>query len=245
VTSRRLGVEVLLVLGLSLGESAVRSVISLVGKLTAEGRLAEQSAALNAAQTPRPYLDLAYQLEGILFALVPVALVLWLLGSSGAGAGHRMGLDRSRWRGDLAWGVGLAAAVGLPGLVWYLVGRLLGVTAEVVPAPELVRWWTIPVLLLAAVKNGLLEEVVVVGYLVTRLRDLRWPAVAALVASSLLRGSYHLYQGFGPFLGNVAMGVLFAAWFLRTRRVVPLVVAHTLIDVVAFVGYLVLGPLGS
>ena len=33
------------------------------------------------------------------------------------------------------------------------------------------------------------------------------------------------------------MGVVFGLFYLRYRRVMPLVVAHTLLDVVAFVGY--------
>ena len=41
-------------------------------------------------------------------------------------------------------------------------------------------------------------------------------------------------------IGNVVMGVVFALVWRRTRRVAPLVVAHTLIDVVAFLGYAVL-----
>ena len=53
----------------------------------------------------------------------------------------------------------------------------------------------------------------------------------------MLRGSYHLYQGFGPFLGNAVMGVVFAEWFRRRGRVMPLIVAHTILDVVSFVGY--------
>lgn len=61
-----------------------------------------------------------------------------------------------------------------------------------------------------------------------------------VAASALVRGAYHLYQGFGPFLGNVVMGVVFAEYYRRRRRTTPLVVAHTLIDVVAFVGYALL-----
>ena len=34
-------------------------------------------------------------------------------------------------------------------------------------------WWTIPMLLFAAMQNALLEEVIAVGYLMERLRDLR------------------------------------------------------------------------
>ncbi len=33
------------------------------------------------------------------------------------------------------------------------------------------------------------------------------------------------------------MGLLFGWFFLRTRRVMPLIVAHTILDVVSFVGY--------
>ena len=60
------------------------------------------------------------------------------------------------------------------------------------------------------------------------------------MASAVLRGSYHLYQGPGMAIGNVAMGVLFAWYYLVPswgKRVMPLVIAHTLIDITAFVGY--------
>ena len=62
--------------------------------------------------------------------------------------------------------------------------------------------------------------------------------VAAVGASALLRGSYHLYQGWGGFLGNAAMGVLFGFVFTRTRRAWPIVIAHFLLDVAAGLGYL-------
>jgi hypothetical protein len=78
--------------------------------------------------------------------------------------------------------------------------------------------------------------VIAVGYLMTRLEALGWPGWAQTGVSAVLRGSYHLYQGIGPFLGNALMGVVFAEWFRRKRRVMPLVVAHTILDVVAFVG---------
>jgi membrane protease YdiL (CAAX protease family) len=61
-----------------------------------------------------------------------------------------------------------------------------------------------------------------------------------VAASAVLRGSYHLYQGFGGFIGNAVMGVVFAFFFRRTGRVMPLVVAHTILDVVAYLGYALL-----
>jgi membrane protease YdiL (CAAX protease family) len=241
VGRRRVGTEIWIVLGLSLGQSAIYATINLAGKLTSGTPLAQQSATVNAPQSPRPYLDLGYQLAGILFTLIPVALVLFLLSPNGRDAIRRIGLDLRRPARDLATGALLAAVIGLPGLGFYLIGRHLGITVNVVPTALSNYWWTVPILLLQALKNALIEEVVVVGYLITRLRSLGWPAWAIIGASSVLRGSYHLYQGFGPFLGNAVMGVVFGEWFRRRGRVMPMVVAHTLLDIVAFVGYQYLG----
>ena len=41
------------------------------------------------------------------------------------------------------------------------------------------------------------------------------------------------------------MGLLFGYLFTKTKRVMPLVIAHTLIDVFAFVGYALLKDLVS
>ena len=80
----------------------------------------------------------------------------------------------------------------------------------------------------------------------TRLRQLRRAAPSSpWWPSSLLRGAYHLYQGFGAGLGNIVMGLVFGYVWQRTGRLWPLIVAHGLIDAVAFVGYaLAAGHLG-
>lgn len=235
---RRFGAEIWIVLGLSLGQSAVYAVVSLVIKLTS-GPLRSSTATLNASRSDRSWLDLTLQLLSIGFALVPVALALYLLSlDQDSPVRHKLGLDRTRpWR-EVAVGAGLAALIGLPGLAFYAAGRALGITANIIAAPDVSHWWTIPVLILAAIQNSLVEEIIVVGFLMTRLRQLRWSVVSVVITSALIRGSYHLYQGIGPGIGNAVMGVIFSLWFLRTRRVLPLVIAHTILDVVAFVGYL-------
>ena len=234
---RRLTAEVWIVLGLSLGRSGVYALVNIVARLTEGTPLAQQSTTLNPSQSPRPYLDLTYQLLSIGFALFPVALALYLLSANGRSAVRRIGLDAARPLRDLGIGVGLAAAIGIPGLGLYAAGRALGLTVQVHASALSSTWWTVPVLILAALQNALLEEVIAVGYLMERLRELRWSPVAIVLTSALLRGSYHLYQGIGPFIGNAVMGVVFAEYYRRHRRVMPLVVAHTLLDIVAFVGY--------
>ncbi|MBA0051071.1 CPBP family intramembrane metalloprotease [Streptomyces sp. AJS327] len=233
--------ELLLVLALSLGASAISALISFTGALTAPGGLAGQSANLNSSRAPdRPWLDLAWQLFGIGTALVPVALVAHLLLREGAGGLRVLGLDRLRPRGDLGFGALLAAAIGGSGLAFYLGAQAAGFNLTVVPESLPEVWWKFPVLVASAVQNSVVEEVIVVGYLLRRLDQLGWGPMAALAASSLLRGLYHLYQGIGGFVGNIAMGVVFVWLYRRWGRVAPLVVAHALIDVVAFAGYALL-----
>jgi membrane protease YdiL (CAAX protease family) len=248
VERRSIRNEVLLVLGVSLGYSAIYAMIDIVGRLTASQALNQQQSNLNQSQAPgRPWLDLSYQLASILFGLVPALLALYLVGRSPSPdddpAPPRSGLDVLgvrpwRVRFDLLWSAALACAIGIPGLLLYVASRQLGMNTEVVPESLPNVWWRIPVLLLSAAQNGLLEEVIVVGYLVTRLCQYGWATWAIILASALLRGSYHLYQGFGGFLGNAVMGIVFVLFYLRVRRVGPLVVAHTLLDSVVFVGYL-------
>jgi len=230
--------EVVIVLLLSLGQSAIYAVIQLIAKLTAGPALSQQTATLNQSRSARPYVDLTLQLFWIFAALVPVLLVFYLLGRPRAVLG--IGIDRPGF--DLGWGFGLAAAIGLPGLLLVYAAVKLGINAQIIPAALQPVWWAVPVLILAAIQNAVLEEVIVVGYLMTRLREFGWRIGYVVLASAVLRGSYHLYQGFGGFVGNVVMGVVFALFYLRFKRIMPLIVAHSVIDIAAFVGYTLLPP---
>jgi membrane protease YdiL (CAAX protease family) len=233
---------VLAVLGVSLGLSGIYGVLSyLRAELIVKGGISATTATVAAgASTSRVWLDLAYDATGLVQGLMPVLLALVLLSRDPGTAGFGIGLVRRPTRRDLLLGAGFAALIGIPGLVLVWAAHQLGVSANlaVVDVPD--TWYRVPLLLLQAAQNGVLEEVVVVGYLLTRLRQMGWSSGRALGASAVLRGSYHLYQGLGGFVGNLVMGLLFAWWFQRTHRVLPLVVAHFLLDTFAFVGYLYL-----
>ena len=233
----RLRWELAIVLGLSLGASAVYSVVAIIARLTAEKPLSEQTATINGSQSPREWLDFSYQFLGIFFGLFAVALVLYLLWLPGQSAFRRLGFDLTRPRRDLLGGIGLLLLIGIPGLGLYLTGRTLGFTVAVVPSPLDSFWWTIPILVLSALRSALVEEIIVVGYLFTRLREIGWSKWTIILSSAVLRGSYHLYQGIGPFFGNLAMGVLFGWCYTRWGRTMPLVIAHWILDIVSFVGY--------
>ena len=88
-----------------------------------------------------------------------------------------------------------------------------------------------------ALMNGVLEEVVMIGFFFARAQRLGWAPWVIVVVSAVVRGGYHLYQGFGGFVGNLVMGLVFGLVYLRVRRLGPLVVAHVILDLVAFLGY--------
>lgn len=246
---RGFGIEIVIVLALSLGRSAVYSVLDLIDRLTRPEAISEQTTSMNTAVTPdRPWLDLSYQLAQILFGLAPVALVLYLLifraGPMVWGLTPRAGLgfDLRRPGFDLSRGLVVFVIIGVPGLGIYLLSRELGLNTTIAASSLGEQWWSIPVLILAAAKNGILEQVVMVGYLLIRGRQLGMAWWQMVLISVLIRGGYHLYQGIGQGIANAVMGFIFCLLYLRWKRIGPLVVAHTLLDVVAFVGYAVVSP---
>jgi len=240
-TRRSIRVELSIVFLITLGLSGLYSLVGIIETLI---KAAQQNAALSqfhvSVAAPRSTLtviDLIKQLLDVLRGLAWGALGLYLLWRAGISLSERLGLNRRRLGWDAGAGFVLAAVIGIPGLGLYLLAQRLNLSLTVDASTLTDTWWRVPVTVLIAIENGFLEEVLVVGYLITRLQQLRLRSWAAVGGSALLRGSYHLYQGFGGFLGNVVMGVVFGAFFLRFKRLWPLIVAHTLIDTVTLVGY--------
>ena len=233
--------EIVTVFAVSLGASGIYALVQYIGSLTAQQSLSKQAVIVHGTLAPgRPLLDLFLQITNITLALAPVLLVFYLLARSGERPSKTLGLDASQPGKDLAWGAGLAALIGGAGLGLYLIAFHLGVELNVVAENLPDVWWRFPVLVLSAAQNGILEEVVVVGYLLSRLQKLGVHPAAAIAISAVIRGSYHLYQGAGAFLGNAVMGLIFGYLYRRWGRVMPLIIAHFLIDAVTFVGYALL-----
>lgn len=239
----KLRVELIIVLALSFGASGVYAIMAIIERLTREVALASQTATINRPLAERELFDFIYQLLSFTFGLAPVALVAYLLwrdraphfGNLGFGRMPRMG--RNWWLRESGYGIFVAACIGIPGLVFYVVAKSIGINATVVPAALDTHWWTVPVLVLMALKAALGEELIVVAYFFDRFKRLGVGPVATVVSSALLRGSYHLYQGFGGFIGNVVMGLFFGWIYQRWGRSLPLIVAHWVLDIVSFVGY--------
>jgi membrane protease YdiL (CAAX protease family) len=237
---RLLWFEIIALFSVSLGASGVRSLVSLIGSLTEPEALSAQHVVMNGSQAPgRPWFDLSLQLVSIATGVAPALLAFYLLARNGERPSS-IGVDATQPGRDLRRGAGLAALIGGGGLALYYAAFKAGISLNIVAASLPDIWWRFPVLVLSALQDGILEEVLVVGYLISRLRMLGMRPAAAIAISAVLRGCYHLHQGIGPFFGNLVMGVIFGAAFLRWQRTNPMIIAHALINAVAFIGYTLL-----
>lgn len=87
-------------------------------------------------------------------------------------------------------------------------------------------WAILPFVVL----NPFFEEMLVRGYLMTELIDLRKSVVLAAVISLTVQTSYHLYYGV---LGALMVGSglsIFAIYFAKSRRLMPVILGHMFWD---------------
>lgn len=236
--------ELVIILAVTFGTSGVRAVLRLVEALVQPEPLNDQQVTLNQQQSHLAWLAPAFEMisSGMLFAWGGLAVFLLLRHLPPQASPRivfqpRLGVRAKDW----LHGVGLAVLIGVPGLLLYVIALQFGLSAEVVPSGLTESWWRLPALVLNSWANGVAEEFIVVAWLVSRLRQLGFSWGPVFAASALLRGSYHLYQGVSAGFGNVVMGLVFVYYFKRTGRVWPLVIAHGLIDSVAFVRFAVAG----
>jgi len=90
-------------------------------------------------------------------------------------------------------------------------------------------WMLLPFLFL----NPFFEEILVRGYLTTELSELRGSVFLATLASLALQTTYHLYYGlFGALVVGSGLSV-FAVYYAKSRRLMPVILAHLLWDLTA------------
>ncbi len=232
--------EIAIVLALSLGTSALYSILKFAEAILSPKGIGGTQTNLNPAQARAEFFDFSYQLLGILFALAPAVLALYLLRRENDKAFTEIGIWPVTLKSDLFKGLALAAAIGIPGLALYAAARLLGLAAQVVPAELAGYWWTVPMLLLSAARAAIQEEVIMVAYLYKRFDQLGIKFAHQQLISASIRALYHSYQGFAGIVGNFVMGLIFGWAYRKWGRVMPLIVAHFILDAVSFVGYALL-----
>ncbi len=242
LSKKWLRVELLIVLLLGVGLSALRSILAFSLVLAQPEQVSAQRTTLNGtAADGHPWIDLGYQLVYATALVLPACVALLFLAIRGE-PNTAIGLTAKRLGRQFSLGMLVAAVVGGIGLAVYLFSYSQGWSLAVVPTQLESTWWRIPVLVIYSVANAILEEIILAGYAVHRMQQLGSGPWSAIGLSAIIRAFYHLYQGAAGFFGNLVMGVVFAGYFQSRRTVVPQIVAHAAIDITAFVGYLVLAP---
>jgi uncharacterized protein len=147
------------------------------------------------------------------------------------------GVTRFEFR-DFSHGVALALVQYIP--YYMIVGpvaallmesfpHVRGIIIEGVfsapPSNSLVLW---SLIFLAMLANSFAEEVAFRALLIPIFERLFNSAVVAVILSTLLFASYHLYQGFYAVWAAFLTGAIFGWYFVTHKRLWPLIVAHTL-----------------
>lgn len=121
---------------------------------------------------------------------------------------------------------------------WYIIGFVAvwlytvfpGAVVEVdYPTPAGGFEWL--VFVAAHLANGFAEELSMRGYLIPRLERITGSTWSSIVISSVLFGSYHIYQGPAPAFALFVMGILYGSIFAVIRRIWPLALAHALLNI--------------
>ena len=81
--------------------------------------------------------------------------------------------------------------------------------------------------------NPFHEELIVRAFLITEMEQIYRSTGLAVFVSVFLQSYYHLYQGLPPALVHVSSFTLFSIYFVRTRRIMPVIMTHLFMDAMA------------
>ncbi|HXY44445.1 MAG TPA: CPBP family intramembrane glutamic endopeptidase [Acidimicrobiales bacterium] len=223
---RRLVVELLIVLSVFPLPYVVSALQALVAYLLGEGpgrRIPILFPGHIGAGLPFVLLEVA-------LPLAAAALALYLLSLPGGDGGpSAIGLDRKQPRGDLALLLPVFVLCDLiPIAGGSLVLTALGVHGPSPATGGLPTYYDLAYLAMAVVA-GIVEEIVVLGYLVRRLEQIGLKPFWVVAIAVAVRASYHLYYGWGV-LPIVAWATVSVLVYRRFRRLGPFILVHALWD---------------
>ncbi len=232
-TRRLLGVELLVVLAMFLLQAGVEAVLALI----------RQAQGTASSYGYLPQVDgwgfevVFTVLAGVIVAS-PAALVWYLLVRNGEGPAA-IGLDWWRWRTDLAlMFLTFSCVFLLPQLGGGLVVRVLHLHGYTLGASSghQARWLQTFGLIVGGTASGIVEEVVVLGYLVRRLEQRGWATWAVVAVAFASRASYHLYYGWN-ILPIACWALVSILVYRRTRRLWPFIWCHIIWDLTVSLGH--------
>jgi len=169
----------------------------------------------------------------------PLGLLAYVLSRTSRGF-RDLGL---RWTSrDVAVALPLALGAGLAELLFSLIfaGAQIG-SGQEPQGPDIGKlMFGISISILAIpdqVVNGFFEELLVRGYLMTEVRRFTGSILFAILCSVAVQVSYHFYQGGQAALAHIGCFMVFAAYYAKTNRLLPPILAHIAYDLYCLVMY--------
>jgi membrane protease YdiL (CAAX protease family) len=166
---------------------------------------------------------------------VAAALVLLLLSRRGISP-RAFGLVLPQ-RADGKWAAGQTLRIATWALVAFFVGSIVTsalATGKYNASPHLNAAYLVYTST-AALNAGVIEEMVVLGFVLVTLQQARRPLWEVVAVGLVLRATYHIYYGPGV-LGILVWASIFIWLYLRTRSLLPIMATHFMWDLVAFFG---------
>lgn len=222
---RVLRMEVLVVLAVGVAPWTASAIVLLVKYLM----IHRTTPVLSAVITGHPLADSAALSFDLIAGCGAAALVAYLLRRSGESLAT-LGASRPDFRRGLRLALLLLVGLLATDFVVAVVTALLHTPSPDQQLSAGINRLYLPPVLIESVRAGLLEELLVCGYLLHRLRQLGWSDRKALAASTLIRASYHVYGGIPLLALIVPMGLVFGRIYQKTQRLAPLILAHALYD---------------
>lgn len=162
-----------------------------------------------------------------------VTLIVLLLRNRGVSR-QAFGLDVPR-HADGGWAFGETLRLATWAVTALIAGSLV-TSAIATGGYRLPAHLGAPFLIYAAASSlnaGVIEELVVLGFVVATLRQARRPVWELLLVALVLRSSYHIYYGVGV-VGILIWGSVFVWLYLRTRSLLPIIAVHVAWDTTVF-----------
>lgn len=180
----------------------------------------------------------SYRLMFALIAESTSLLVLWYVISEREGGWKSIGWDPS-WNDILAgFGVLIVSLMATvpPALVFQSTYRsFTGHYLQPRDLRQMLGFSISAVSIAFVLVNPFFEELIVRAYTMSEVMDLGGSRLLAIVLSVGLQTSYHLYQGVARSIAVAATFTVFSIYFARTRKILPVIVAHFCIDAYALI----------
>jgi len=187
-----------------------------------------------------------------MFSVVPPLMFIIAVSNEGW---SKFGIKRPRWIADSLIAVG----------IWFVSTFAMALTLNMISPSEAIAevtsvntvevaselataqtamgsggsigWGTVLLCLVGLTANSITEELAMRGYLIPRFEELFKSPAIAVVLSGAIFASYHMYQSMEHLAAVFVLALVYGIFFYFLRRLWPLMIAHTLTNMMIYLNF--------